>query len=521
MSSDSGSTFADISSEVGIFKSLFNAMPQLSWTATPDGAIDFFNEGWYQFTGTTYEEVKGWGWEIVHHPDHLQKSKESFVSAYGAGAPFELEFPMRRHDGVFEWFLTKVSPLKDSEGEILRWVGINTNIQALKENQILVEDRERRFVTMANALPNFVWSADLNLNVDFFNERWYQYTGLTVEESLGQGWRQAFSEDMLKKMNAEWDIAIRTKTPYSAEQQIRSRDGEYRWFLTKAYPLLGDDGEIVSWFGTNTDIDEQKKASEVLERKVLERTRELELEKDRAVSADAAKTSFVATIGHEIRSPLSGVIGLLEILTGSVKELESKELAQTAYSSSKRLLDILNDLLDVSKLQAGKLQIENIQFSLYDVIGEVALLLKTSAEKKGISLEFSLEPDLPTFVYGDELRLRQILVNLISNAIKFTESGFVHIKCKPVAGTENIVTVRFEVEDSGIGIPSDKLSLLFQPYTQLESSTSRKFGGTGLGLSICEQLASLMGGRIGVESEVNQGSQFWVEIPFPIESSSR
>lgn len=514
MSPDFKSTFEDISSDVSVFRGLFDAMPQLSWTATADGYIDFYNRGWYEFTGTTYESMKGWGWEVVHDPEILPLVKERFIDSLTTGNSFEMEFPLRRHDGVFEWFLTRVNPLRNSNGEIVRWVGINTNVQALKQSQELLLDKERRFVTMANSLPNIVWRTDRELNVEFFNERWYQYTGLTEEQSMGKGWRQSFTEEMLQKMDADWDRAICEKTSYEGEQLVRSQAGEYRWFLTRGYPHLDDVGNIVAWFGTTTDIHEQKRTSELLERKVVERTAQLVLEKDKAIAADEAKSTFVANVSHEIRNPLTGIIAALELLMESVDEAGDKDLMSSALQTAQGLLHILNDLLDSSKLDAGKVELDLNPFCLNAIIEEVVTLLKPKAEAKGLTLDFNAQSGARLNVCGDELRMRQILVNLGSNAIKFTEKGHVEISLYSRKEDSNLIVALIEVKDSGIGIDADKLDLLFQPYSQIIDKSVGYSGGTGLGLSICKRLVTLMGGTIGVRSTVGSGSVFWMEIPF-------
>ena len=256
-----------------------------------------------------------------------------------------------------------------------------------------------------------------------------------------------------------------------------------------------------------TSLLQQKMVSQALETAVQQRTLELE-------AALQAKSRFLATVSHEVRTPMAGVIGLIELISQSSSDQEIRELADSAFASSKRLLQILNDLLDASKLQAGKVSLEHRNFAIRPAIGDAVQLVKTESNKKKLLVSSSVAPDVPDLVCGDELRVRQILLNLIFNAVKFTEHGEVHIEVSVRTMTPAVTELRFTVRDTGIGISEEQQKKLFSPFEQLQASTSRVFGGTGLGLSICQTLTELMNGEIGVESEPGKGSTFWVNIPF-------
>ncbi len=255
-------------------------------------------------------------------------------------------------------------------------------------------------------------------------------------------------------------------------------------------------------------------------RELQERTAELQAAKEMAEHALETKSRFLATVSHEVRTPMAGIIGLSELLSMQDLGEENNETVRAIFDSSNRLLQILNDILDASKLGEGKIVIEKRRFPVRSVVGEVAQLLRPEADKKKLRVTTVLDEGIPEQVFGDELRLRQVLLNLGFNAVKFTESGGIKISGLITATEEKSITIRFSVTDTGIGIATDKLVRIFQPFEQAQQSTTRVYGGTGLGLSISKNLVELMGGKIGVESEPGKGSTFWFDLPFDTEEPS-
>jgi len=267
----------------------------------------------------------------------------------------------------------------------------------------------------------------------------------------------------------------------------------------------------------NMKVREQ---NEVLETRIEERTRELAIEKNRAEDASAAKSNFLAAMSHEIRTPMNGVMGMAQVLSSTGLTEEQQFYLNTILDSGGSLLAVINDILDFSKIEAGKMLLENNEFNLKTITNDVIRLFDSKAEEKNIQLLLNIDEDCPIELIGDSLRIKQVLQNLVSNAIKFTEQGIIKINISGTKTSENTATFVVKVIDQGIGIDQKSQGKLFSDFTQVDSSTTRKFGGTGLGLAICKQLVTLMHGEIGVQSQSGKGATFWLTLSLPINNDS-
>jgi len=418
-----------------------------------------------------------------------------------------------------------VSALKEKG----RWhaVGIMRDITGRKQAEEKILELNRNFVVFLENTSDFIYFKDKNSRFIFCSQTLANITGhASWRDMVGKHDLEVFPKDAARiyyeeelPVFQEGKPLLNKTDPYYDEQSRQ------RWVNTNKWPVFGDDKKtVVGIFGISRDITELKQAetalrklNEELEEKVKTRTADLDKARREAEQANSSKSDFLAAMSHEIRTPMNGVIGMIDVLHQSSLHGYQVEMVNLIRESAYSLLGIINDILDFSKIEANKLEIEHAPMPVADVVESVCRMLDDMAEKKGVELTLFVDPAIPAEVLGDTLRLRQVLINLSNNAIKFSgkqQSGRVSVRARLVESTPEQVTLEFRVTDNGIGMDEQTLSGLFTPFTQADISTTRRFGGTGLGLSIVRHLVELMGGEITVQSEPGKGSIFNVRIPF-------
>jgi PAS domain S-box-containing protein len=413
-------------------------------------------------------------------------------------------------------YLTK--PFAQAEF-VARVTGTLNRSRSRREDTL--RESEQRYRFLCESMPQIIWTATPDGKIDYCNQRCFDYTGMTFAQIEESRWERVLHGEDRAKESDRWTEARETGGPYEVEYRLkRAGDGAYRWHLGRAHPLRDVDGHVIQWVGTLTDIDDQKRAEQellqtqvTLERRVHERTSELGVAKEHAESASKAKSEFLANMSHEIRTPLNAVIGLTYLLEHTSLTEDQRTCLSKIGVASHALLGVINNVLDLSKVEAGEMSLEEEFFDLDELIRSLTEMLTPQAVSKGLDLVVRPSPDLPHRVWGDAARLRQVLTNLIGNSIKFTTSGRVALTASCTDSAADLILLRCEVMDTGIGIESSTLERLFTPFTQADTSTTRRFGGTGLGLSIARSFVELMGGQIGVQSSVQVGSTFWFEVP--------
>lgn len=366
-----------------------------------------------------------------------------------------------------------------------------------------LSETEGAFAAVVAAVKDYaIFALDQTGHIKTWNEGAKRIKGYSKEEIVGKHFSTFYTLEDKQRNHPAFELQQALKNGSYEEEGWRVRkDGSVFWAAVTITPISIDGGGFVK---VTRDLTERRRY-------------EIELEeaRDQAVAANKLKSQFVANVTHELRTPLTSLVGLSELLSaGEITEEESKETAKTMFESSRALLYMLNDLLDFAKLEAGKTSIDIAPFSIKKLIHDVVELLRNKSDRKGLTLKFNITKDVPELLQGDAMRVRQVLINLVDNAIKFTESGAVEVNAEP---KNEFVLV--SVTDTGIGISPQKQALLFQPFTQVHG-VNPKYTGTGLGLSIAEQYINLMGGKMGVASKEGLGSTFWFVLPVSTEVSS-
>jgi PAS domain S-box-containing protein len=488
-------------------RELADAMPQIVWAAQPDGSIDYYNRRWFDYTGMTFEQTLGWGWKPVLHPDDLQPCIDRWTEAFSSGQPYQIEYRFKRaSDGTYRWHLGRALPVREADGTIVRWNGTCTDIHDQKLVEQALVESEKSFREVTESLPQLIWTCAEDGRCDYLSRQWLEYTGVTEQEQFGFGWAERIHPDDRAHGVEVWAESFRHGTLYDAELRIRRADGKYRWFTNRAVPLRDGSGAVRKWFGTSTDVDDLKRAEEEiqqlnaeLEQRVVVRTAQLE-------AANKELEAFSYSVSHDLRAPLRSVDSFARIIVedyGEKLDAEGNRLLGVVCSEAKRMGQLIDDLLDFSRVGRKELStgLVNMTVLARDVFDGLA-----SAARKHVR-HFDLQP-LPDATV-DRSMFRQVFVNLINNAAKFTsraDEPAIEIGCTTADGMHT-----YYVKDNGAGFDERYVHKLFGVFQRLHAE--HEFEGTGVGLAIVQRIVHRHGGKVWAEGKINQGATVYFALP--------
>lgn len=495
-----------------------------------EGHINQLNEAFSSMLGYSKSEMLGICYENVCDPSGFPEAIENIKDLLsGKSKSYRRNTQLIRRDGSKVWGHITVSLVRDQEGRPAYYIAIVEDISASKAIEDALIESEDHYRFMVDSSPQMPWTANPDGTMTDFSDRWLTLTGLTRDKTDDNSWRNVIHPDDFDALLLKWRHSVTTGTPYEAEHRTRIADGTYRWMRARAVARRDHNGNIIRWYGSTEDIHGQKQFEVGLENLVRERTHELDVAnqeltqaRDAALAASKSKSVFLANMSHEIRTPMNAVIGLTSLLQTMQLPPEAHSMIETIAGSGETLLRVIDDILDFSRIEANKLEIERTPVGVDDLATDVVTLFQGHAKARGIILRKSAPDKAMPQVMGDPVRLRQVISNLISNAIKFTTEGEVVLRWSWEFLDGRLLT-QLEVQDTGVGIPPDRIDAIFESFTQADESTQRQYGGTGLGLTISRRLVELMGGTISVKSQLGSGTTFTVQLPFelaPVESES-
>ncbi|KAI8938867.1 hypothetical protein NX059_004726 [Plenodomus lindquistii] len=557
-----------------LLRTIIDSLPVQIFTAAPNtGTITWVNSKFLIYRGQDSRQVLQDPWEAIH-PEDREPYLHEWNKSLRTGQQLQKKVRMQRFDKCYRWFYVRVAPLKNKRQQIVHWIGTNMDFheQHIAElnsaRQQETAASEAKYRALANSSPQIVFVVSNRRGLTFCNSQWITFSGQTETHALGSGFLEhVHPDDVIKcklpmlnedgvanvpttlppehvrtessssESSSEGDRTVTSpgqsspdrldlpqaklsrladtgilsiakdadgRASYSTEVRLRNKDGDYRWHLVRILleNSLAEDSEEETWYGTATDINDHK---------LLEQTLKETMD---------AKSKFLSNMSHEIRTPLNGISGMVNFLLDSVLNSEQLEHVNIIKASTDSLLNLINDILDLSKVEAGMIKLSMEWLHVPSLLEEVNDLNMGLAIQKGLELNYLVEEGVPTMVKGDKFRIRQVLLNVVGNAIKFTNRGEIFVRCRLQSPErsgplqENETMVRFEVVDTGQGFTEAEAKYLFKRFSQIDASSTRQHGGTGLGLAISMQFVELHGGRMDARSVPGKGSTFFFTIKF-------
>ena len=494
---------------------LADFLPQMVWiVSASDRRLLYANTSFQTYIGASEQT---WDRRSAHfHVDDLPLIDSAFDAVRREGHAPEQELRIRGKNGEFRWHKIMLVPVK-LDDDIAEWIVTALDVDEMVLGRQTLQEATDLFSLSQEAAGAGTWDLDLRsgaVRLSRESARLHGVGDAAVEMDL-DGWKKIVDPDDATMVLDSLQMAVDTRTTFNGEFRIHRADATVRWLSGIGRAYYDAEGDAIRMIGLNFDVTDRKTA----EARLLSANAKAEDARREAERASLAKSDFLASMSHEIRTPLNSIIGYTDLLMEEVEHGSPlRRKLEIIQESGAALLTVVNDILDFSKIEAGQIELDPISFSPRALLDNVASMLAGQAHRKSISLTKHVSLNIPDFVIGDESRLRQILINLVNNAIKFTDEGrvAVNMSCERPPRSDEIEMIRFSIKDTGIGIAPEHQQRLFQRFSQVDGSINRRFGGSGLGLAICKQLVDLMGGEIGVESREGEGSTFWFRVPLAL-----
>jgi PAS domain S-box-containing protein len=455
---------------------VIDTIPALVWSKLPDGSADFLNQRFREYTGLSVEEGLGEGWLKAIHPDDCASSIEVWREAFAGGKFFELEARLRRADGEYLWFLFRGAPLRDQAGTIVKWYGTSTDIDDHKR----AEEESRALI---DAIPQQIWSGPPDGSMDYCNLQWRSYMGFTQQDLQGEGWQRMLHPDDRERVLNAWRESVTTGAPYEQEERHRGADGQYRWFLARGVALRDSTGRIIRWYGTNTDIEDRKRAEWALQEVQAGLSH---------VTRVTAMGELVAAIAHEVNQPLAAIVTnanfcLRQFASATANSDKLREAISEIVNDGTRASAVISRIRALLQKSAP----ERVAVGINQIIQEVTVLLRRELTRNRVSLRTDLDPDLPR-LSADRVQLQQVLINLVMNGIEAMRMASDRPRELIIKSARHPDGVLVQVQDSGPGIEPQLAARIFEPFF------TTKVEGIGMGLSISHSIIESHGGHLSI-----------------------
>ncbi len=477
-------------------REFLDGIPSRAWFKDAQGRYLMLNSREAEARGPDAESMIGKSARDMLPADEAAVVNEEDSRVLMDGKTLRIE---RQSNVSGEWLEIVKAPVRSRDGAVIGIVGVSRDISERKQAEEALRKSEGQLRAVLDAIPDRAWLKDLQGRYLAVNRSTQEFFGLTQEQIVGKTLDDLYPSELRTRVNEEDARILSTLKPLRVERQFGA---ERRWYDTIKTPILGPDGAAIGLVAIARDVTERKQAED-----------ELRAAKALAEEANRAKGEFLSHMSHEMRTPMNAILGFAELALLEQPDANQVEHLTKITAASRSLLRVIDDVLDFERVDAGKLTLESIDFSLSDVLQNVRDVVGRAADAKGLALRMTVAGDVPARLKGDPSRIGQVLINLCANAVKFTANGAVEVTVRAEPPTDGKPMLRVAVRDTGIGISAEQLARLFQPFTQADSSTTRRYGGTGLGLVICRRLIELMGGRIWIESEAGAGTTVLFTLP--------